>query len=157
MAQPGNNYPPRKDVLDKQKQLSERQRKEEIADLPAAATGGGGTEVWTARTNSVGWQGTGVSGEFVLPLDSVLNENGVWTLEDHYTTGHNTLLVPPEEGAYALTATFAFRVQTAGPFDMEVSVGLAIVDNPASSYGIQHVAEQTIYWPDIPEGSLLKP
>lgn len=52
MPGPGRNYPPRKDVLDKQRQLAERQRKDDIAKLPPS---GSGASTWIECDNEGSW------------------------------------------------------------------------------------------------------
>jgi hypothetical protein len=108
MAEAGNNYPERRDVLDRQRVVAERQRKQDIAAIPAASSGGGGALSWTSRSQQ---QSNFVQDPasqlwyFCLdptPDEAIEGDAGGFTVTDHLGLGKNTLLVPPEPGAYAL-------------------------------------------------------
>lgn len=148
MAEQGRNWPPRKDVLDKQRDMRERQRKQDISALPIATGGGGGT----TSVAVVGPDPTAVrqlvtdpsdSYTFWLPLDDLLGagypyadeyaDTG-WTVVDHLGTGRRTMLVPPDAGIYNCGAHVNIKSNAAPTVaDFEMQGGPAIIGDYTGS------------------------
>ena len=98
MASPGKNYPERKDVLDKARQVFERQRKDDISDttgwgLIAGAPGGSGGAIDADYFRATYGGGNGPDADFNSSHDTAhmlasfggatVEDSGGFTLSDH--------------------------------------------------------------------------